>query len=142
MSNDQTTLVPHLVVQGGRAAIEFYQKAFGAEEVNVITSPENGLIMHAVLRFGQSQLYLSDAFTEMEPAPTPSRASLMNLNVPDARALFDQAIAAGATVAYPLEKTFWDALYGQLTDPFGHTWSIHQQLRRQGAGEPCEAAEA
>ena len=139
---DQVTLVPHITVKGGRAAIEFYKKAFGAEELNVATAPDSDLIMHGVLRIGQSMLYISDAFPEMgAPGPTgPNPAYLLNLNVPDATAVYNQAVAAGAEVRFPLEDTFWGARYAQLADPFGHMWAIHQQLTNPSEDEMKKAA--
>lgn len=142
MQTGQTTLVPHITVQGGRAAIEFYKKAFGAEEINVATAPDSELIMHAVVRIGQSMLYLSDAFPEMGAvAPqAPSPAFVLNLDVPDARAMYDQAVAAGATIKMPIEDTFWGARYAQLADPFGHMWAIHQQLTNPSEAEMNKGA--
>ena len=144
MHTGQVTLVPHITVQGGRAAIEFYKKAFGAEEVGVSTAPNSELIMHAAVRIGQSMLYLSDAFPEMgDVAPqAPNPAFVLNLDVPDAKAMYDQAVAAGATIKMPLEDTFWGARYAQLADPFGHMWAIHQQLSKPSDAEIAKAAEA
>ena len=142
MHVDQVTLVPHITVKGGRAAIEFYKKAFGAEELHVATAPGSDLIMHGVLRIGGSELYLSDAFPEMGAAgPTgPNSAYLLNLNVPAATAVFNQAVAAGAEVKFPLEDTFWGARYAQVADPFGHMWAIHEQLSKPSESEINQAA--
>jgi PhnB protein len=46
------------------------------------------------------------------------------LYVDDADALFARATKAGATVAMPMADMFWGDRYGQVTDPFGHLWSI------------------
>ena len=35
-----------------------------------------------------------------------------------------RAVEAGATVAMPIGDGFWGDRYGQVRDPFGHTWSI------------------
>jgi uncharacterized glyoxalase superfamily protein PhnB len=123
---------------------EFYKKAFGAEEINVSTAPGSDLIMHAVLRIGQSMLYLSDAFPEMgAPAPdAPNSAFVLNLDVPDATAVYNQAVAAGAEVRFPLEDTFWGARYAQIADPFGHMWAVHQQLTKPSEAELNQAAAA
>ncbi len=59
----QENLIPHLVCDPCTAAIEFYKKAFGAEEVSRLPAPD-GRIMHAQLRIGKSLIYLVDDFPE------------------------------------------------------------------------------
>jgi len=54
---------------------------------------------------------------------------VLALEVPDAEAVFTQALAAGATVRQPLQEAFWGDLHGQLDDPFGHRWNVSQHLR-------------
>lgn len=125
------TITPHLVVAGGEAAIAFYKKAFGAEEVTPALVGPGGTIMHADLRIGGSMLWLADenpAFGLFAPK-TEGSGVTVNLFVPDAEATFARAIAAGATVIQKPEDTFWGATWGRLRDPFGHTWSIATQTR-------------
>jgi len=38
-------------------------------------------------------------------------------------------VAAGAAIRFPIDNQFWGARYGQLTDPFGHVWSIGGPIR-------------
>ncbi|MDA4112309.1 MAG: VOC family protein, partial [Thaumarchaeota archaeon] len=47
----------------------------------------------------------------------------------DINKLWDQATAAGARIIMPLSNQFWGERYGQLADPFGHRWSLSQQVR-------------
>jgi uncharacterized glyoxalase superfamily protein PhnB len=44
------TLTPHLVVKGASKAIDFYQKAFGAEELGRLPGPDGKSILHADLK--------------------------------------------------------------------------------------------
>lgn len=44
--------------------------------------------------------------------------------VNDVDALYKRALAAGATETFPLNDAFWGDRYGQVNDPFGHTWSL------------------
>ena len=46
------------------------------------------------------------------------------LYVKDVDEVFNQAVSAGAEVAMPLEDMFWGDRYGQVTDPFGHSWAL------------------
>jgi PhnB protein len=118
----------HLTIGGGRAgeAIEFYKQAFGAAEQMRQPADDGKRLMHAHLTIGGGSLMLNDDFPEYRDgaeAPAPAGTTL-HLQVPDADAAWDKALAAGATVRFPLENQFWGDRYGQLEDPFGFTWSI------------------
>ncbi|HWT29972.1 MAG TPA: VOC family protein [Croceibacterium sp.] len=118
----------HITIRDGRGdeAVRFYQEAFGAREEMRHVGDDGKRLMHAHLKLNGGSLLLNDDFPEMrggEPASAPSGTTL-HLDVPDADVLWDRAVAAGATVKFPLENQFWGARYGQLEDPFGHTWSI------------------
>ena len=123
-----TGVTPHLMIGGGRAAeaIDFYGKAFGATEANRVLADDGKRLLHVHLTLAGGALLLHDDFPEMaggEPAPAPSGV-VLHLEVPDADVAWDQALAAGATVRFPIANQFWGARYGQLNDPFGHIWSI------------------
>ena len=119
----------HLTIRGGRGseAIEFYKKAFGAQEEMRNLADDGKRLMHAHLTINRGSLMLNDDFPEYreggEPLPPPAGTTL-HLHVPDADAAWDKAVAAGASVKLPLENQFWGDRYGQLEDPFGFTWSI------------------
>jgi PhnB protein len=120
------TLSPHLRVRGAVEALEFYKNAFGAEEVCRVPGP-NGTIMHAEMTIGDSRLMLCDEFPDwgaLSPKSLNGTGVTLNLYVEDADAVFERAVAAGATVKMPLENQFWGDRYGQVVDPFGHEWAI------------------
>jgi PhnB protein len=111
------TVTPVLNIKGAADAIEFYKKAFGAEEKSRMLGP-NGVVMYAELRIGNSPLMLSDAL--MNP-PTQSSTHLF---VTDADALWKRAVDAGAVVAMPIADQFWGDRYGVLVDTWGNRWGI------------------
>ena len=117
------TITPHLVVRGAGRAIDFYKRAFGAEELSRSPGP-GGLLMHAELKIGDSVVMLCDEFPQMErwvsPESLKGTTTAMHLYVEDADAVFTRAVAAGAKVSMPLMDAFWGDRYGKLTDPFGH----------------------
>jgi PhnB protein len=120
------TLTVHLMVREGTKAVEFYQKALGAKLLHVHNTPD-GKVMHASMQIGDSQFALADEFPGMSlPAPQTlgGTSVVMNVYVEDVDALFNQAVAAGATARMPLTNQFWGDRYGQITDPFGHTWAL------------------
>ncbi|MGA3326220.1 MAG: VOC family protein [Terriglobia bacterium] len=120
------TITPHLSVREAPKAIEFYQKAFGAKVLGVHKTPD-GKVMHATLKIGDSRLMLADEFPGMgTPAPQSLGGSpvLLNIYVKDVDALFKKAVDAGAKVTMPLANQFWGDRYGQIVDPFGHSWAL------------------
>ena len=124
------TITPHIVVKGAARAIEFYAKAFGAQEHGRHQMPD-GTIMHAALKIGDSMIMLNDEFPDMNvrgPLSIGGTAVTIHLYVPDVDQAFDRAVKAGAKVTFPLADQFWGDRYGQLTDPFGFTWSIGASL--------------
>lgn len=123
-----TGVTPHLMIADKRAteAIAFYEAAFGAIEVNRVPAKDGERLMHAHLTLNGGAVLLHDDFPEMRdgtPSPAPSGV-VLHLQVPDADAAWAKALAAGAAVRFPLEDQFWGDRYGQVIDPFGHTWSI------------------
>jgi PhnB protein len=121
-------ITPHLVVKGASEAIEFYKRAFGAEEICRMPFPgPDGQVKlgHAALQVGDSRLFLADEFPEHgSVGPNGHSPVTIHLYVTDADATFGRAVAAGARVAMPLADMFWGDRYGKLVDPFGHHWSI------------------
>lgn len=127
------TISPHIIVKGATDAIEFYKKAFGAEEVCLLNGP-GGSVMHAQVKIGDSIVMIADEWPGCEGGPkAPSTlggtAVVMHLYVEDADAAFQRAVDAGATPTMPLMDTFWGDRYGMVQDPFGHGWSIATKLK-------------
>jgi PhnB protein len=120
------TLTPHLVVDGAAAAIDYYQKAFGAKELMRMPGP-GGKIMHALIQIGDSKVMLNDEFPERKargPKAIGGSAVTLTLYVPDVDHTVAQAVAAGGKVTMPVADQFWGDRYGTLIDPFGHLWAV------------------
>ncbi|HOB33122.1 MAG TPA: VOC family protein, partial [Verrucomicrobiota bacterium] len=120
------TVTPYLVVQDAARAIDFYTKAFGAQEICRMPAPDGKKVMHAEVQIGTSRVMLADEFPEggwLAPQNGTSPVTI-HLYVEDADATFNQAVSAGAQVRMPLADTFWGDRFGTITDPFGHSWSI------------------
>ena len=130
------TLTPHVTVKNAEKALDFYQKALGAQVLNVSRVPD-GRVMHATLKIGDSMLMLNDEFPEFG-SQTPSESSNVTLHVyveKDIDNVFKQALAAGATQKMPLMDQFWGDRYGQIVDPFGIRWSLGQHVKDVSSGE-------
>ncbi|MBI3213345.1 MAG: VOC family protein [Mycobacterium sp.] len=134
------TVIPHLVVSDAAAAIDFYTKAFDAVEQGRIPGPD-GKLVHAALNLNGAWIYLNDDFPEMSGGKSMTPTALggtpvtIHLEVTGVDAKFQQALDAGATVVVPLEDQFWGARYGVVADPFGHQWSLGEQVREVSMDE-------
>jgi PhnB protein len=132
--NVEPALSPHLVVDDAAAAIDFYVKAFGAEELGRVPGPD-GRLVHAALRINGFTVMLNDDFPEMCGGKSMTPTSLggtpvtIHLTVTDVDSKFQRAVDAGATVVGPLEDQLWGDRYGVVADPFGHHWSLGQPMR-------------
>jgi PhnB protein len=125
------TITPHLICAGAAEAIEFYKKAFGAEELMRLPMPD-GKLAHAMLRIGDSMLMLADEAPQWEslsPKSLKGTPVTIHLAVPDVDQQFAKAIAAGAKQKMAVADMFWGDRYGVVEDPFGHQWSIATHVR-------------
>ena len=122
-------VIPCLAVDGASKAIDFYKKAFAAEEMSR-NDGEGGKIMHAHLRINGGDIYMWDFFPEHGMEVVAPQGFVVHLEVDDADAWWNRAVEAGAIVGMPIEDAFWGARYGQLRDPFGHTWSVGSPLKK------------
>jgi uncharacterized glyoxalase superfamily protein PhnB len=119
-------VTPSLVCRDAAAAIEFYQRAFGATVRHRMQMPD-GKVMHAELQIGDSAVMLSDEFPDfgsVSPKTLGGTATTLHVYVPDVDAAFKQAIEAGATEQMPVQNQFWGDRSGYLHDPFGHRWGL------------------
>ena len=124
--NDQG-LVAYIAPSDARAAAAFYKQAFAATEAMPPMLADDGQrYMHCALVVNGCLLYMSDSFPEYGSGWEQPKGFNLHLQVADAQAWWDRAVAAGCTVVLPLEKQFWGDIYGQLADPFGITWAIGQ----------------
>jgi PhnB protein len=135
------SLIAHLCCSPCTAAIEFYKKAFGAEETRRMPSPDGKRIMHAELRLGKSYIFVNDDFPEhcggKESNPLALKGTPVTLHqyVVDCDAAVKRAADAGATVRMPATDMFWGDRYGIVVDPFGHQWSFATHLKDMTAEE-------
>lgn len=140
----QASVTPYMVVSSAERAIAFYKKAFGADEIMRMPTPDGKRLMHAEVRVFGAPVMMADEFPEYSANKGPdmigSTTVSLHVYVPDANAVFDRAVKAGCTVLMPLADMFWGDRFGKLRDPFGHEWSIAQHLRDVSPAEMQKAA--
>jgi PhnB protein len=136
-----------VIVSDGQAALKFYKEAFGAEEGDNMMAPDGKRLLHGEIIVDGHKLFVSDEFSEAEggsckmPQTLGGTCVRITLQVDDADALVERAVALGARVLMPVQDMFWGARYGKLVDPFGHEWGINQQLKELSKEEADAAAE-
>jgi PhnB protein len=120
------TVTPYLIVNGAARALDFYRKAFGAKEQMRMPGPD-GKVMHAEIQIGDSKVMLADEFPQMgarSPQSIGGTPVGICLYVARVDAVYEQAVAAGASVERPLQDQFYGDRSATLIDPFGHKWTI------------------
>ena len=120
-----TTIAPWLAVRDAQEAVGFYGAAFGAVETYRLDD-DHGRVAVARLSVDGAEFWVQD-----DPDASPAAPGLgsvrMILSVGDPSALFDRAVAAGATLLAPVhDEHGWRT--GRLTDPFGHDWELSREL--------------
>jgi len=118
-------LIPNVTVARGLEALDFYEKAFGAEVVRKLVM--GGKLMHSELRLNGSMFSVSDPFEDFglaAPKPDEPLSASILIYTEDVDALYDQALAAGATEINRPSDQFHGDRAGSLKDPFGHRWML------------------
>ena len=120
------TVTPYLIVDGAAAALDYYARAFGAEELMRMPGP-GGKIGHAEIKIGDSVIMLADEFPEMgaqSPKSIGGTPVTVMVYVDDVDTVFDRAVKAGATSLRPVEDKFYGDRASQFEDPWGHRWNV------------------
>ncbi len=140
------TITPALTIRDAVRAIEFYKKAFNAQQLERLDGPD-GKVMHAGLQIGNSRFMIGEESVQSNcPSPVALNGTptALYLYVEDVDAAFKQAVNAGAKVEMPVADMFWGDRAGQLSDPFGHRWWLATHTQdltpeqiKQGAQQAC-----
>jgi PhnB protein len=118
-------VTPYLICRNAEAAIEFYKKAFGAEEVFRIGQP--GMVGHAELKIGNAIIMMADEHPDMgvvSPEALGGTPVHLMIYVEDVDEFTAEAIEAGLEVLRPVADQFYGDRSGQFKDPFGHIWAF------------------
>ncbi len=130
-------IAPHLVVKNAAAAMDFYTRAFGAEELYRSELP-GGMGMHFHLRVGKTFMMLTEEsppstveedsveahIVLKSPQTLGGTTTVLEILVDDVDSSYRRAVDAGALPALPVSECFWGDRYGWVTDPFGHIWAL------------------
>jgi uncharacterized glyoxalase superfamily protein PhnB len=133
------SVTPALVIDGAAEAIAFYREAFGAQEVMRAPDPSGKKIWHAIIRIGDSSLFINDPFPEMGAVPTQVR---LWIYVDGVDALYKRATGAGAIAKMPVADMFWGDRLGSVTDRWGNVWTLAQHMKDLSPDEMKRAQES
>ena len=131
------TVTPSIIVDDAEEAISFLKAGLGASERYRLTLPD-GKVAHCELEIGDSVVNLGESMEGWPP-----RCLVAQIFVEDSDALFEQAVAAGATVVMPMTDMFFGSREGRVADPAGNIWTIatlkeslspQEMQRRMNAG--------
>jgi PhnB protein len=120
------SVTPYLICRGAAKALDFYKEAFGAVEVLRLPMPD-GSIAHAEFKIGDSIIMMgeeNEAWGSKSPQALGGTPAGLMIYVTDCDAVFNKAVAAGATVAKPMTDQFYGDRSGTVIDPFGHQWTV------------------
>jgi PhnB protein len=138
------TVTTYLAVENAAEAIDYYKRAFGAQEKVRMDAP-GGKIGHAELQIGDSIVMLSDPFpqaTVKPPKEIGGTSASVFMYVDDVDSVVKKAVDAGGTVTQEVSNQFWGDRFGSISDPFGHTWSIATHVEDVPPEEMAQRAKA
>jgi PhnB protein len=124
-----STITPVLTVRNAVQAVEFYQRAFGAEEIYRNTYPDGRIV--AEMAVGHARFRVADEAPEsnnLSPEALSGTSVRLNLLVPDPDGLAERAIANGAKEISPIADQTYGLRQGRLVDPYGHHWLVGRPL--------------
>jgi PhnB protein len=113
-----TAITPYLTVEQIDGLIGFIKQVFGAEETYRGTGGAGGT--HCELRIGDSMIMCGGG----PVIRGQEKPATLHVYVPDTDAVYERALAAGATsIAAPEDKPY-RARQGSVEDPSGNRWVI------------------
>jgi PhnB protein len=146
------TLNPYLHFNGNtEEAFDFYKSVFGGEFVSFqrykdmpqgsgdpgceqISEADREKVLHAALPIGKGNVLMaSDYPGSMSDTLIPGNNVSISLNTEsekETERIF-KALSAGGDIKMPLQKTFWNAYFGMVTDKFGIQWMINYDYGQQ-----------
>jgi PhnB protein len=137
-------ITPYLICKNAESAIEFYKRAFGAEELFRIGQP--GMVGHAEMKIGKAIFMLADEFPQMgasSPETIGGSPVSLYIYVEDVDSFTEKAIAEGLEVLKPVSDQFYGDRSGHFKDPFGHMWGFathKEDLTPEELNERAKAA--
>lgn len=129
MKEMKTHFAPELHIPNGTFNIDFYKK-FGAKEHFCLRN-DDGSIHVAELEIDGAIFHVHETMqwlNSLEPISAMGVTAVIGLFADDVYRVFNDAIAAGASVISPVTDHEYGYRQGMFKDPFGHYWQIQQRI--------------
>ena len=127
----KATFVPVLSVSRGITDIDFYKKAFGAEQLWRINNPDGTVHVTAFLIYGAEFRLHEEGSRTPGPDKIDGTTVTIGLVVDDVHAMVTRAITAGAVLFSPVKDYEYGYRQGEIRDPFGHCWLIEKLVNAE-----------
>ncbi|HPF13021.1 MAG: VOC family protein [Planctomycetes bacterium] len=118
------TLTSYYLVADVAAYVQFLTTAFGAEVTEKLEG-ENGAIMHAEVRIGDSKLMMG-----ARTGDRPAQACMQYMYVPDVDQAYQHLIASGAHSVQAPQDTFYGHRTASARDAEGNEWWLARQIQK------------
>lgn len=114
-----------LTVKNAEKALEFYNRAFGAEVIQKLVDPQ-GVVVHAEMKIADTVIMLAEEDPRYNQSPESLGGSsvIIQLYTEDVEGLYEDAVKAGAKEIFPIKVQFYGDRAGRVQDPFGHQWIL------------------
>jgi uncharacterized glyoxalase superfamily protein PhnB len=132
------SVVTYITVDDFNSAREFYETALEGRLTYDPILMDDGRVGHAEMTFGDTVIMISEEFPDLgvlSPKSVGGAPFMLTYYVPDADAMWQRAVDAGATPLRPVELQFYGARSGQFLDPFGLRWSVSTQVEEEHADD-------
>ncbi len=133
----KTRVIPTLVLKGADKALELYKKAFGATEQYRMMCPVSGVLAHASLKIGETELFVTEERPEMDVVAAKNLS--FYIYVPNVDDFMKSAVKAGLKEDEAPQDMFWGDRMGTLTDSYGISWNVGTHMRDVSEQEMAEA---
>jgi PhnB protein len=130
MENIDTQFAPHLAIKVLQPALNFYERAFGVQILKTLNNPDGSVHVAEITLSGRLfHLHEETArHAQLSPETVSATTVVIGVFTPNPDALFNSAVAAGATVISPMQDYDYGYRQGTLADPFGHQWLIQKKF--------------
>ena len=122
--DNYTAVTPWIITASTEKTINFLTDVFGAEEIpNSRITKENGIVIHAVVKYRDAMLMLFDWRKGWGPTP-----AFLNFYVEDVEEALQRAVQAGATVVTNITSLWFGEKVCRILDPFGNLFWINEKI--------------
>jgi PhnB protein len=126
----QTFFAPHLTLKNIRAAMDYYQNAFGAKILRQWDNTD-GSVHVAEMEIDGAMFHLHEETPrskQLSPETVKATTSQIGIFVDDPHRVVQKAFEAGGTIGSAVQDYDYGYRQGVVVDPFGHQWLVQCRI--------------